>query len=71
MIAKICSFIEVILSMRTWAVWNRNKVVGILLAVSIIASAVAECILLNNFVQELECAFASLLYETLFDHLFI
>jgi hypothetical protein len=67
MIAKICSFVEVILSMRTWAVWNRNKMVGILLAVSIIASSVAECILLNNFVQGLECAFSSLLYGTIFD----
>jgi len=45
---------EGILAVRTWAVWNRNKLVGILLAVSILTGFIPLCILLNKFLQSME-----------------
>jgi len=45
---------EVILSIRTWAVWNRfkrNRTVRIILALSILASLIPQSILLYNFTR--------------------
>jgi len=47
---------EIILAIRTWAVWNRNKTVGILLVVSILASSALQFFLLNKFIQSLQYA---------------
>jgi len=47
---------EVILAFRTWAVWNRNKTVGALLVVSILATIIPQCILINSFVRSFKYA---------------
>jgi len=46
-------FSEVILSIRTWAIWNRNKVVGIGLAAITITHLVFQCILTSSFAHSL------------------
>jgi len=38
-------FAETILCLRTWAMWNTNKVVGIVLASAMLAYIIAQCIL--------------------------
>jgi len=47
---------EVILAFRTWAVWNRNKTVGALLVVSILATIIPQCILTNSFIRSIKYA---------------
>ena len=42
---------EVVLCIRTWAIWRRNKVIGAGLVALLIASLVLECIELNREVR--------------------
>jgi len=51
-------FAEIILAIRTWAVWNRNKLVGVGLTALIIASLVLQCVVLNGFINSLRYASA-------------
>ena len=52
---NVFSLFEVILGIRTWAVWNRNKLIGVGLAILIIAVFVLQCIYINQFVHSMEC----------------
>jgi len=45
---------EVILAVRTWAVWNRDKAIGTILVVSIITVVIPQCVLLNKFVHSVQ-----------------
>jgi len=47
---------EVILAVRTWAIWRRNRIVGVSLAALTIANLVVQCIMANSFVNSLEYA---------------
>ena len=46
---------EAILAIRTWAVWNRSKSIGIGLVALLIASLVLQCIFAHIFVLSIEC----------------
>jgi hypothetical protein len=46
---------EAVLSIRTWAIWRRNKTVGIVLAVLTVVNAVAQCILAEKFIRSMIC----------------
>jgi len=49
-------FSEVILAIRTWAVWRQNTLVGIGLAVLTVAHLVVECVVLSKYVPTLTFA---------------
>jgi len=47
-------FAEMILMLRTWVVWNRDRRVGITLAAVICGAIIAECICNNRFTESLQ-----------------
>jgi len=47
---------EAILAIRTWAVWNGNKIVGIGLLALILGFSVPQGVLLHKFIQSIEYA---------------
>ena len=49
--------VEAVLCIRTWAVWRRDKVIGIGLAVLMLAYVVSLCILSNRFIRSVECKY--------------
>jgi hypothetical protein len=59
---------QVILSIRTWAIWNRSKTVGILLVVSNLAGLVLQFVLLPRFIRAFECTLTSISLVALSDH---
>jgi len=50
------SFVECILLLRTWAIWNRNKSLGIGLVALLLAFIVLQFVLGNDFVNSMEYA---------------
>ena len=46
---------KVILSLRTWAVWQQDRKVGLALVVLLVAAIVVECISVDRFLHTLEC----------------
>ena len=49
---------QVVLAIRTWAVWNGNKVVGIGLVVVTLVNLVLQCTSTVKPSRIIECAFA-------------
>jgi len=49
-------FSQAVLSIRTWAVWNRNKAVGIGLVTLTIVQVISQSILTNDFVSTMDLA---------------
>jgi len=47
---------EIILCLRTWAIWNTNKVVGIVLASALLALFIVQCIVTDRFNRSLKFA---------------
>jgi len=47
-------FAEVVLCIRTWAVWRRNKVIGIGLTVVMLTFLIVHIILVYKFIQPME-----------------
>jgi len=45
---------EVILAIRTWAVWRKNRRVGVVLAALLTAAIITECISVRTFLDTLE-----------------
>jgi len=42
-VALKMSFAEIILAIRTWAVWHRNKVICVILAITMVGNLVVQC----------------------------
>jgi hypothetical protein len=61
-------FCEVVLCIRTWAVWNKSRIIGIGLAILILGDLIVQCFLVNKFVVSMECAFFGCHLLSLFDH---
>lgn len=53
--SQIC-LAEAILAIRTWAIWRRNKVIGIGLGFLTAANIVTQCVMLNKFVKSMKYA---------------
>jgi len=49
-------FAECILALRTWAIWARNKKVGILLSTLMVCNLIVQCIYVNKFVKAMKFA---------------
>jgi len=49
---------EIVLAIRTWAIWQRDKIIGVILALVLIASWIAEIIVSVQFVRSLKFAAA-------------
>jgi len=47
-------FSEVVLCIRTWAVWNREKSIGIGLVILMLSFLVSECVLLSRFLRSVK-----------------
>jgi len=56
LITFLVFFSEVALTIRTWAMWNRNQVVGIGLLAFTLASIVVQCIFAKTFISSFEYA---------------
>jgi len=50
------SIAEAVLAIRTWAIWNRNKIIGIALAARIPSMLVVELVFVNRFLHSLQHA---------------
>jgi hypothetical protein len=48
---------SVIFAFRTWAIWIRNRVIGIGLLTSLITVLVIVCVWMIEFVKSIKCAF--------------
>jgi len=48
------TFVEIVLCIRTWAVWNRSRIIGIGLAILIFGDLIVQCFLVNKFVVSME-----------------
>jgi len=58
---------ESILAIRTWAVWERNRLVGIILAIAVSTYLFVQCPLLHKFLHAVECA-STVVHESTFLH---
>jgi hypothetical protein len=59
LISSFRSF-EAVLAIRTWAIWNRNKIIGIALAARIPSMLVVELVFVNRFLHSLQRASVAL-----------
>jgi len=44
---------EAILAIRTWAVWGRNRSVGVFLAILMLGNLISQCVIVNKFMRSL------------------
>ena len=58
---------EVVVGIRTWAVWNRRRIIGIIIVVLFIVNVVWSCIRSHAFYRSVQCAFIDLNVITLID----
>jgi len=61
-----CS-VEAVLAIRTWAMWCRNRVVGIVLAVLTLANLIVQCIIMTDLIRSIKCMSLNLGYMTFFN----
>ena len=47
---------KVVIVIRTWAVWHRNRVIGLGLGAIMIANLIFSCVITNRFIKSMECA---------------
>jgi len=45
---------EVVIVIRTWAVWHRNKIIGLGLGAIMIANIIFSCVITNRFIKSME-----------------
>lgn len=48
---------QVVLAVRTWAVWQRNRVLGIILAILLIVTTVVNCGFLAHYLKSMKSTF--------------
>jgi len=47
---------ETVLAIRTWAVWRRNRIIGVGLAALLVATLILQCIWVNTFLSSIQFA---------------
>jgi len=73
LLSPVFTSFEVVLAIRTWAVWRTNKFIGIGLAVMTLLDLVLQCIVLNKYVGSYGCTFIPLapLDNIIYSHYFL